>query len=207
MAKFTSLSDLCKLNKTPSDCTCLGETPGGFCAVGCCCYFYLTGGFYISGLLFLTTGTPPQLLKHREGLPLALSSTLATFGCFTFARLFRHSFTTSATVLRGVFYPQAFYTLRSFSNIFGTFLWLRWGQEQPFQDPPLCLPLQSCPFRLTHGLELLILYLQDHWFINCASEPQRKELKLNYWISFVCSKSYAKTIKNTLWARLDMYCL
>ena len=31
MAKFTSLG---KLSKTPSDGTCLGEPPGGFCDVG-----------------------------------------------------------------------------------------------------------------------------------------------------------------------------
>ena len=27
-----------QLNKTPSDGTCLGEPPGGFCDVGCCCF-------------------------------------------------------------------------------------------------------------------------------------------------------------------------
>ena len=40
---------------------------------------------------------------------------------------------------------------------FDTFLWLRYGQKHHIQDPPLCLPSQSCPFRLTHGLEQLIL--------------------------------------------------
>ena len=48
------------MNKSPSVGKCLGEPPGGFCDVGCCCC-YLTGGFYISGLLFLATGTPPWL--------------------------------------------------------------------------------------------------------------------------------------------------
>ena len=34
---FYVLRRLCKLNKTPSDGTCLGEPPRGFCDVGCCC--------------------------------------------------------------------------------------------------------------------------------------------------------------------------
>ena len=55
-----------------------------------------------------------------------------------------------------VFYPHAFFTLHSFPTFWHLF-WPRWGQEHPIQDRPLCLPLQNCPFRLTHGLELLIL--------------------------------------------------
>ena len=69
---------------------------------------FFTGGFYVSGLLFLTTDTPLWLLRPWR-LPTALSSTLATFGCFTFTRLFRHSFTVRRS---GVFYlallPQNF---------------------------------------------------------------------------------------------------
>ena len=86
--------------------------------------FYLTGGFYISRLLFLATGTSPQLLRPREGPPLVLSSTLATFSCFTFARLLRHSFTASATVLSGRFLPASVFYLtllhRNFWHVFVT---------------------------------------------------------------------------------------
>ena len=32
------LGDFCKLNKTPSNGTSLGEPPRGFCDVGCCCF-------------------------------------------------------------------------------------------------------------------------------------------------------------------------
>ena len=32
-------------------------------------------------------------------------------------------------------------------------------QEHPIQDLPLCLPSKSCPFRLTHGFELLMFEL------------------------------------------------
>ena len=114
---------------------------------------------------------------------------------FNFSRLF--IFTASATVLSehflptGVFYP----TLLRLS--------LRWGQEHPIQDPPLCLPSQNCPFRRMHGFELFMFELQDHWFINCASESRNIEPKLNYWMCFACSKSYEKTIK-TLLTRLDV---
>ena len=96
-----------------------------------------------------------------------------------------------------VFYQRAFFypTLLR--------LWLRWGQEHPIQDPPLCLPSQNCPFRRMHGFELFMFELQDHWFINCASESRNIEPKLNYWMCFACSKSYEKTIK-TLLTRLDV---
>ena len=86
------------------------QPPGGFCDVGCCCYFFWPrGGFYVSGLLFHAIGTPTRLLRP----PPALSSTLATFGCFTFANFFRlFIFTASATVLSEYFLPTVLpYTL------------------------------------------------------------------------------------------------
>ena len=67
--------------------------------------FYLTVGFYVSVLLLL----PPALHPGFSGPwrpPPALSSTLATIGCSIFARLFRHSFTASATVLTRRFLPR-----------------------------------------------------------------------------------------------------
>ena len=49
----------------------------------------LTGGFYVSGLFFLATGTPPQLLRPvKASTGSDLSSTLATFGCFIFCQAF-----------------------------------------------------------------------------------------------------------------------
>ena len=63
----------------------------------------LTGGFYVSGLFFLATGTPPQLLRPVK----------ASTGSELYAGYFRllyllpgflaHSFTVSATVLSGQF--------------------------------------------------------------------------------------------------------
>ena len=81
---------------------------------------FLTGGFYISGLLSLQ----PALHPGFSGLwrpPPALSSTLATFGCFTLARLFRHSSTSSATVLSRHFLPTGVFYLALLPHIFGTF--------------------------------------------------------------------------------------
>ena len=83
---------------------CLGEPPGGFHDVGCCCCFSSLEAFTFPGSFAL----PPALHPGFSGpwrSPPALSSTLATFGCFTFARFFRHIFTASATVLSGHFLP------------------------------------------------------------------------------------------------------
>ena len=48
---------------------------------------------------FHASGTPPTLLRSLK------ASTLATFNCFVFSRLFGHSFTASATVLSRHFLP------------------------------------------------------------------------------------------------------
>ena len=130
--------------------------PGGFCDVGCCC-FYFTGYFYVFGLLFFPTDTPPWLLRHMK----ASSSSELCPGYF-WLLYFCQAFLSQLYHERycfwvRVFCPQAFFTLCSFTDIFGTFLWLRWGKEQPFQDPPLCLSSQSHPFWLIYGLELLML--------------------------------------------------
>ena len=66
---------------------------------------FLTEGLYVSGLLFLVTGTPPWFLRSMK---VSTSSELypGTLDCFTFARLFRHSFTASATVFEWVFFTH-----------------------------------------------------------------------------------------------------
>ena len=94
---------------------CLRDPPRGFCDVGCCCcccccYFSSLEVFTFPGYFSL----PPVLHPSFSGpwrSPLALSSTLATFGSFTFARFFRHSFTASATVLSGHFLPTDVFCL------------------------------------------------------------------------------------------------
>ena len=92
---------------------CLRDPPRGFCDVGCCCcccYFSSLEVFTFPGYF----SWPPVLHPSFSGpwrSPLTLSSTLATFGSFTFARFFRHSFTASATVLSGHFLPTDVFCL------------------------------------------------------------------------------------------------
>ena len=87
---------------------------------------FLTGGFYISGLLSLQ----PALHPGFSGLwrpPPALSSTLATFGCFTLARLFVTVLPRALRFWVGIFYPQAFFTLHSFPTFLARFLTQMWA--------------------------------------------------------------------------------
>ena len=69
--------------------------------------------------------------------PTALSSTLATFGCLTFCQAF------SVTVYHErygfewvFFYPQTFFTLRSFTKIFGTVTQMQAGTPHPGSSVP-----------------------------------------------------------------------
>ena len=158
--------------------------------------FYLTGGFAF--YCFSTSSFT---------LPWAIAEFLHSFYTFSPAhrRVICDTFNLtflgylSDTVLSGHFLS----TGATYPTLLR--LWLRCGQEHPIQDLPLCLPSQSSPFQLTHGLELLMFELQDHWFINCASEPRSIELKLSYCICFACPKSYIKTIKKLF--EQDLYCL
>ena len=146
------------------------QPPGGFCDVGCCCCFFdLVEVFTFSGYFSMPSALQPGFsgLHRLWALPwlLSVALLLPTFLDFLFL----------PRVLRfwaSIFYPRFYPTLFC--------LWLRWGQKDPIQDPPLCLPSQSCPFGRTHGLELFMFELQDYWFINCASEPRSIELKLSY---------------------------
>ena len=119
---------------------CLGEPPGGFCDVGCCCCcFSSLEIFTFPGYFTLPPALHPGLWCPWRPPP-ARSSTLATFSCFILPGF---SVTVLPRALRfwvGIFYQQAFFILRSLTDIFGTLLWLRCVQEQPIQHPPLCLP-------------------------------------------------------------------
>ena len=129
---------------------CLGEFPGGFCDVGCCCCFP-----YWRFLVFRTTfpchqhSTPASQAReglHRLwGLPWLLSVALLLPGF-------------SATVLPralrfwgNIFYPQTFFTLRYFTDIFGTFLWLRCRQDwnsDAGRNTPSRILLSTYPHRV-----------------------------------------------------------
>ena len=147
---FLFLQDFCKLNKTPSNGTCWD--------------FILTGGFFRFHTFSMPVSLHPGFSGPWSHSP-ALNSTLATFGCSIL--LFFHQVSPSHFYRECCSFERAFCTHRRFltcapSPYIGTFcdiflhvLW--WGQEYPIQDPPLCMPSQSCPFRLAHGLKLLIL--------------------------------------------------
>ena len=132
---------------------CLGEPPRGFCDVGCCyfphsrflsfratfpCHQHSTLAFQVSEGLH-------QLWALRWLLSVALI--LPGFSVTILPRALRF--------WEGIFLPTGVFYLTLIHRHFWHVLWLRCGQEHPIQDPPLCLPSQSCPFRLTHGLELL----------------------------------------------------
>ena len=110
-----------RLHKTLSDGTLLGRTFRSFLLR------WLLLLLFSSLEVFTFTGyfsLPPALDLGFSGPwrpPAALSSTLATFGCFTFARLFCHSFTTSPTVLSKHFLPTSAFYLTLLPHIFDTF--------------------------------------------------------------------------------------
>ena len=115
------LGDFCKLNKTPSDGTCLGEPPGGFCDVGCCCCFTSLEVFHS---LFFDV-IPHHFMSYRQVFTPILyfqPSSLQSDSChfhLNFSGFFCHSFTASATVLR--YLPTSFFYLALLSHILTRF--------------------------------------------------------------------------------------
>ena len=114
---FMFLEDFCKLNKTPSNGTCWD--------------FILTGGFYVSRLFSMPPALEPGFSRPWTPPPV-LSSTLAIFGFFTFARFFRHIFTASATVLSKYFLPTGVFHLPLLPHISARFVTqMRAGTPHP----------------------------------------------------------------------------
>ena len=168
MQKFEhdSLDDFCKLNKNSQRWYFAWENlqevflmfvvvlhSSCFCDVGCCC-------FYVSGLLFRATGTPPSL----PGPVKASTSSELYPGYFWYLHF---SVTFLPRVLRfwvGIFYPQAFFTLLSFPTFDTTCFYQRlpwepavlpWG----FQDLPLRFETQAPPICLfeSHSVQQKLL--------------------------------------------------
>ena len=103
------LGDFRKLNKTPSNGTCLGEPPGGFCDFDCSC-FWPHWRFFISWL-FNVIPHPSVSYRHiftpiLYFQPSSSQSDLWHFH-FNFSRLF--IFTTSAMVLSDCFIPMGIF--------------------------------------------------------------------------------------------------
>ena len=104
-------------SKTPSDCTCLREPLGGFCDVGCdfvvVLHFIFDLHFvvvlhFVSRLLYHVTGTPSRLLMPVK----AFNSSELYPDYFWLPFLFHLQQALRFWV--GIFWPQAFFTLRSF---------------------------------------------------------------------------------------------
>ena len=119
----------------------------------------------------------PEGLHQLWALPWLLSVTLLLPGFFvTFVRQ-RYRFEWAFFTHTGVFF-----TLPSFPTSWYVFMTqMRAGKPHPGSSSVHALTELS--LRLTHGLEILILQIQDHWFINCASEPRNVESK-HYLICF-----------------------
>ena len=117
------LGNSCKLNKTPSDGTCLGEPPGGFCDVGSCCCFTSVDVFH-SLLLYVISH--PSVSYRRIFTPIlyfhpSSSHSDSQHFHYNLSDLFRDSFTASATILSGCFLPT-FFTLHSFPTFWHIFV-------------------------------------------------------------------------------------
>ena len=97
---------------------CLGEPPGRiflllfiFVSSFCCCSSFAVVLHFISRLLFHVTGTPPWLLR-----PVKVSNSSELYPNYFRLPLLFH-LPRALQFWVGVIYPQAFFTLRSFTNI------------------------------------------------------------------------------------------
>ena len=188
------IGDFCKLNKTPSDGTCLGEPPGGFCDVGCCCCFYLIGDFYISGLSSLPTALQPSF-SGREGghqlwaLPwlLLVALPLPGFSVTVLPRALRF--------LLGILYQQGFFTLGSLPTFLACFVTqVKAGTPHPGSSSVPTLTELSLPAEVlawtTHILVTRpLIYQLCHWAMKYRVKIKLLNIKIHF-------EQY-----------LDMYCI
>ena len=135
--------------KTPSDGTCLGEPLGGFSVVVhfwcdlhlssfCCC------SSFISRLLYHVTGTPPWLLG-----PVKASNSSELYPDYFWLPFLFHL----PRALRfwvGIFYPQAFFTLHSFTDILTCVYQGFSGSRQYFLE--VCTSATNPWFTVIHNL-------------------------------------------------------
>ena len=110
------LGDVCKLKDFPNDGTCLGEPPGGFCDVGCCCcHSLLFNVIPHSSVSYRQVFTP--ILYFQP----SLSQSDSRHFNFNFSGPFCYSFTASTTVLTGRFLPTGvFLPMSLLPDIFDT---------------------------------------------------------------------------------------
>ena len=120
-------------DKTPSDDTLFWENLQ-VVFVMLVVVVFVTGGFYVSELLFLSTGTPPWLPRPVKA---STSSELypGYLWLLTFARY--------ATVLRSNFLPTGIFNLTLLHHIFDTFC-----DSDADRDTPSRIILCACPHRV-----------------------------------------------------------
>ena len=104
----------------------------------------LTGGFYVSRFFSMSSALHLGFSGPWRP-PTALSSTLATLGCFTFARLFRHIFPASATILSRHFLATGVFYLKLLPYIFGTFCDSDAGRNTPSRILLCVCPRRAVP--------------------------------------------------------------
>ena len=118
------------------------------------------------------------------------------------------------------FTHRLFFTLRSFTKIFGsTYVYQGLpGGQQLFLEvcrtsywssehrpgPSVCLVHANT--QLSYSEEFIFKFYHIFSWITCG---KKFSLYPPYWFRthFACSKSYVKTVKKILWTRLNLYCL
>ena len=132
---FMFFGSFCKLRKTSSNDTCLGEPPGVF--LWCCLLllFYLTGGLssfiafgrHLSFFRELSPGFYAHFILSAQ-----LIAEWFAILSFNLSRLLRHSLTASATILSGCFLPTGVFYLALLPNILAHFVTpMRAGTPRP----------------------------------------------------------------------------
>ena len=136
---FLCSQETCKLNKTPSNGTCLGQPTGGFCDVGCCCCF--TSLEIFRSLFF-------DVIPHPSVSYCWVFTTILYFQPsrrfhLNFSGLFRHCFTASGTVLSGSFLPTSVFYLALLPHTL-----VRFCDSDADRDTPSRILLCACPHRV-----------------------------------------------------------
>ena len=162
--------------------------------------FTLPGDFLFSDYFFI----PLALHSGFSDLgrsPEALNSTLATSGCLLLSDISVTSlshFVVSATILRGLFYTQGFFTL----DFFSSFLCVGYSDMSRSTLSRIC-PYACCHRVIPCGPNMYLNY----WFsshktvvLSIMQEATKCRVKNNQFIMFyqanASSKSYVKTSKH-----------
>ena len=172
-----------------------------FCDIACCCCFTSLEVFLPSLLLDVISHSSVSYRRVFTPILYFQPSSSQSDSRYFHLTFLGFCITALPRVLRfwaGIFYPQAFFTLHSFP-IFWHILWLRCGQEHPIQDLALCLPSQSCPFRLTHCLEFRFVCSLLEAVNHHRSKAQLNEFifsKFTFWLD--CEMGQSMVVFNLI---------